>query len=132
MGIVIMSKNKVHYARGGFVIGVGEIPGSTNFVLVEGDEVLVAINAGKTVTVVDGQVVIAESRATKWSEVRAARDYLLAESDVEILRINDREAISGDINMDMRQSLALYRQSLRDITTQENPFDITWPVWSQI
>lgn len=127
-----MSRSKVHYARGGFVVGVGEIPGSTNFIEVEGNEVLVAINAGKTVTVVDGQVVIAESRATKLSEVRAARDYLLAESDVEILKINDLEAISGDSQPELRQSLAVYRQGLRDITTQEDPFDITWPVWSQI
>lgn len=127
-----MSKNKIHYARNGFVVGVGEIPGSTNFVEVDGDEVLIAWNSGKSASVVEGQVVITESRAGKWSEIRAARDLMLIESDVEILKINDVEAINGYVDVERRQSLAQYRQDLRDLTTQPNPFDITWPTWSSI
>lgn len=127
-----MSKNKIHYARNGFVVGVGEIIGSTNFVEVDGDEVLAALNAGKSASVIDGQVVITESRAEKWSEIRGARDLLLAESEVEILKINDLEAINGHVDVELRQSLAQYRQDLRDLTTQADPFDITWPTWSSI
>ncbi|WP_243055365.1 phage tail assembly chaperone [Pseudomonas sp. BP01] len=127
-----MSKSKVHFARDGFVVGVGEIPGSANFVEVDGDEVLAALNAGKSASVIDGQVVITESRAEKWSEIRSARDLLLAESDVEILKINDLEAINGHVDVELRQSLAQYRQDLRDLTTQSDPFDITWPTWSSI
>lgn len=127
-----MSKNKIHYARNGFVVGVGEIVGSTNFVEVDGDEVLIALNSGKSASVVDGQIVITESRAGKWSEIRAARDLLLAESDVEILRISDLEAISGHVDIELRQSLAQYRQGLRDLTTQPDPFNISWPTWSAI
>ncbi|UUC20541.1 phage tail assembly chaperone [Pseudomonas asiatica] len=127
-----MSKNKIHYARNGFVVGVGEIPGSTNFVEVDGDEVQIALNSGKSASVVDGQIVITESRAGKWSEIRAARDLLLAGSDVEILKINDIEAISGHIDVELRQRLAQYRQDLRDLTTQSDPFNISWPTWSSI
>ena len=127
-----MSKNKIHYARNGFVVGVGEIIGSTNFVEVDGDEVLIALNSGKSASVVDGQIVITESRAGKWSEIRAARDLLLAESDVEILKISDLEAISGHVDVELRQSLAQYRQGLRDLTTQPDPFNISWPTWSAI
>lgn len=127
-----MSKNKIHYARNGFVVGVGEIVGSTNFVEVDGDEVLIALNSGKSASVVDGQIVITESRAGKWSEIRAARDLLLAESDVEILKISDLEAISGNVDVELRQSLAQYRQDLRDLTTQPDPFNISWPTWGSI
>lgn len=127
-----MSKNKVHYSRNGFVIGVGEIPGSDSFVEVDGDEVLIALNAGKSASVIDGQVVITESRAGKWSEIRAARDLLLTESDVEILKISDLEAISGHVDVELRQRLAQYRQDLRDLTTQSDPFNIAWPTWSSI
>ena len=132
MGTGTMSKNKIHYARNGFVVGVGEIIGSTNFVEVDGDEVLIALNSGKSASVVDGQIVITESRAGKWSEIRAARDLLLAESDVEILKISDLEAISGHVDVELRQSLAQYRQGLRDLTTQPDPFNISWPTWSAI
>lgn len=84
------------------------------------------------VSVIAGQVVINESRASKWSEIRAARDVLLAESDVEILKINDVEAISGHVDVELRQRLAQYRQDLRDLTTQSDPFNISWPTWSSI
>ena len=127
-----MSKNRVHFSRSGVVVGVGDIPWSTNFVEVDGDEVLIALNAGKSASVIDGQIVITESRAGKWSEIRAARDLLLTESDVEILKISDLEAISGHVDVELRQSLAQYRQGLRDLTTQPDPFDITWPTWSSI
>lgn len=127
-----MSKNRVHFSRSGVVVGVGDIPGSTNFVEVDGDEVLIALNTGKMVSVIAGQVVINESRASKWSEIRAARDVLLAESDVEILKINDVEAISGHVDVELRQRLAQYRQDLRDLTTQSDPFNISWPTWSSI
>ncbi|MBO2925019.1 hypothetical protein J5H75_25440 [Pseudomonas asiatica] len=127
-----MSKNKVHYSRDGIVVGVGDIPGSTSFVEVDVNEVLIALNAGKSASVIDGQVVITESRAGKWSEIRAARDLLLTESDVEILKISDLEAISGHVDVELRQRLAQYRQDLRDLTTQSDPFNIAWPTWSSI
>lgn len=125
-------KNKVHYSRDGIVVGVGDIPSSTSFVEVDGNEVLIALNAGKSASVINGQVVITESRAGKWSEIRAARDLLLTESDVEILKISDLEAIGGHVDVELRQSLAQYRQDLRDLTTQPDPFNISWPTWSAI
>jgi len=54
----------------------------------------------------------------KWIEVRIFRDELLLESDWT--QLADSPQIT---NNDWK----IYRQSLRDITNQSNPFDISWP-----
>jgi hypothetical protein len=54
----------------------------------------------------------------KWIEVRMFRDELLLESDWT--QLADSPQIT---NNDWK----IYRQSLRDITNQSNPFDISWP-----
>jgi hypothetical protein len=54
----------------------------------------------------------------KWTEIRIFRDELLSESDWTQL-----EDSPQNTNNDWK----LYRQSLRDITNQSNPFDISWP-----
>lgn len=51
-----------------------------------------------------------------WAAVRAERNKRLAASDWTQL---------GDVN---DAAWLTYRQALRDITTQSNPFAITWPV----
>jgi hypothetical protein len=55
---------------------------------------------------------------SKWIEIRNLRDQLLLESDWT--QLADSPQIT---NNDWK----LYRQSLRDITSQSNPFDISWP-----
>jgi hypothetical protein len=54
----------------------------------------------------------------KWIEIRNLRDQLLLESDWT--QLADSPQIT---NNDWKA----YRQYLRDITSQSNPFDISWP-----
>lgn len=55
------------------------------------------------------------------------RDELLAASDVLKLKLEDTEDIAGTPDLQARQTLATYRQALRDITLQD-PFAVNWPV----
>ncbi|WP_426212496.1 phage tail assembly chaperone [Pseudomonas sp. TWR2-1-1] len=128
-----MSKNKV-YHRQGFVIGVGdlgEIPGAQHVEVEDCTKIIEALNSGRCVIYLDGEFKIQESRAAQWLFIRQSRDMLLSESDVEIMKIRDSEVISGVVSQ-QHQELAGYRQALRDITLQSDPFNIKWPVWSQI
>ena len=52
----------------------------------------------------------------QWSSVRGVRDELLAECDWRAC--SDRT---------MSEDWKTYRQALRDITTQSDPYNITWP-----
>jgi hypothetical protein len=54
----------------------------------------------------------------KWIEIRELRDSLLAECDWTQL---------SDSPQNTNTDWKTYRQSLRDITSQENAFNITWP-----
>lgn len=54
----------------------------------------------------------------QWSDIRAERNAKLAASDWTQL---------SDAPVD-KSAWAAYRQALRDITQQDNPFTITWPV----
>lgn len=57
----------------------------------------------------------------QWAAVRARRNALLAESDVFIVRAYEKgESVSAET--------VAYRQALRDVTAQPNPFAIDWPV----
>jgi hypothetical protein len=55
----------------------------------------------------------------KWDEVREQRNQLLQECDWTQL---------ADIPQSTKDNWSDYRQQLRDITTQSNPFSIIWPV----
>jgi hypothetical protein len=57
----------------------------------------------------------------KWQEVRDLRKSMLEDSDIVILR-------SYETGVPVPESVAIYRQALRDITLQENPFNINWPI----
>jgi len=56
----------------------------------------------------------------KWEEVRDIRDNLLAQSDWTQFQDSP---ITGSLLTDWQT----YRQGLRDITSQENPYSLTWP-----
>jgi len=61
----------------------------------------------------------------KWQEIRNTRNDLLTNSDIYIIRsIEDGTEIS--------QEWKDYRQALRNVTLQENPFTIVWPIKPQI
>lgn len=55
----------------------------------------------------------------KWEEIRQFRNELLLECDWSQL---------FDIPDSTKNVWKEYRQQLRDITTQENPYNIVWPV----
>lgn len=55
----------------------------------------------------------------KWDEIREHRNQLLVECDWTQL---------ADIPQSTKDLWTTYRQDLRDITNQTNPFDIVWPV----
>lgn len=54
----------------------------------------------------------------KWIEIRDIRNELLSECDWTQL---------SDISIETKNIWSNYRQELRDITNQSNPFNINWP-----
>jgi len=54
----------------------------------------------------------------EWTAIRQQRNRLLSESDWTQLADSPAD----------KDKWAVYRQELRDITTQEDPFSIVWPV----
>lgn len=56
----------------------------------------------------------------EWAVVKNKRDQLLQESDWRVIK-------AVDIGVPLDESWKAYRQALRDITTQTDPFSITWP-----
>jgi hypothetical protein len=54
----------------------------------------------------------------QWEEVRVLRNQLLTECDWTQL---------ADISSEIKEAWTVYRQALRNITTQTNPFNIEWP-----
>jgi hypothetical protein len=61
---------------------------------------------------------IAYRLENQWEEIRVQRNQLLSECDWTQLT---------DVSTEIKQNWVEYRQSLRDITSQSNPFNITWP-----
>ena len=64
---------------------------------------------------------ITERENTQWDDVRTERNRLLTECDWTQFQDSP---ISGSKLTEWQT----YRQSLRDITSQSNPFEISWPV----
>jgi hypothetical protein len=62
---------------------------------------------------------IAYRLENQWFVIREIRNELLSECDWTQL---------SDIPSETKAIWSEYRQSLRDITSQTNPFNITWPV----
>lgn len=60
---------------------------------------------------------LAATVGAQWTVIRAERNRLLAASDWTQLPDASADAAAW----------AIYRQALRDITTQANPFNIVWP-----
>ena len=57
---------------------------------------------------------------SQWANIRSARNNMLKDSDWTAL-------VDVSLSTEKKSEWAIYRQALRDITTQQNPFDITWP-----
>lgn len=54
----------------------------------------------------------------KWSNIRSTRNILLQHSDWTQL---------PDVPLATKEAWVAYRQALRDVTLQPDPFNITWP-----
>lgn len=56
----------------------------------------------------------------KWSEIRGQRNLLIAQTDWEVIK-------HKELGTTVPAAVTTYRQALRDITDQSDPFNITWP-----
>lgn len=56
---------------------------------------------------------------SQWAKIRSQRDSLLSSCDWTQL---------PDVTIPNKTEWALYRQALRDITNQQDPYNIVWPV----
>lgn len=56
---------------------------------------------------------------TQWPVVRSQRNALLSASDWTQL---------PDVPLETKETWATYRQALRDVTLQPDPFNVVWPV----
>jgi len=63
---------------------------------------------------------INKRKEIKWSEIRSTRNTLLTESDWTQFQDSP---ITGSVLIDWQT----YRQSLRDVTNQSDPYNISWP-----
>jgi hypothetical protein len=114
-----------HYAllEGGYVVGVVEQDA-------EPSRECVALTSwsgmptqtGNKLVIVNGalQWVDARTTAQAWADVRAQREPLLAASDWMSIR-------AFDTGTPVPTAWATYRQALRDITAQADPFNVSWP-----
>mgnify|MGYP003151168029 CR=1 FL=1 len=75
----------------------------------------------------DGSKVIADDAAlatcqtaSKWKNIRGKRDRYLAESDWVVIKAKET---GGNVS----SAWKTYRQDLRDVPSQSDPDDITWP-----
>jgi len=64
----------------------------------------------------DESLIEEAANTTQWNIVRSRRTQLIAESDW-----------MANSDVVMTPEWAAYRQALRDITDQQDPFNITWP-----
>lgn len=55
----------------------------------------------------------------QWNDIKQKRNALLMETDWTQL---------PDVSANIAEKYKLYRQALRDITTQADPFNIVWPI----
>jgi hypothetical protein len=77
----------------------------------------------KNYKVVNSQVIAITDQDRKnrhWPVIREERNKLLAESDWT-------QSADSPLSDSDKTAWATYRQSLRDVTTQSDPFNITWP-----
>ena len=64
---------------------------------------------------------IDQVNSAQWSQVRMQRNKLLSDSDWTQLS-------DSPLTQDERLKWVVYRQEIRDVTKQHDPFNIVWPV----
>jgi hypothetical protein len=66
------------------------------------------------------EITITTRKEIKWEEIRETRNNLL--KDCDWTQFQDSPITGSKLT-----EWQTYRQSLRDVTSQENPYNITWP-----
>jgi len=84
---------------------------------------IMAVKDGDQVTLVQDPAKVAAKTQAQWASVRAQQSDLLYKSDWTCSVIDPPAPILAQ-----RDQWVAYRQALRDVTTQSDPFNITWPV----
>jgi hypothetical protein len=83
-------------------------------------DVVKGVQEGEEVTLVTDPVKVQARTDAQWTSVRAQQKQQLYESDWTC-SVTDYEVPN-------KSEWAAYRQALRDVTTQTDPFAIVWPV----
>jgi len=95
-----------------------EVPEGLSWDVVKGQK---DPETGEVTLVADPAKVAAKTQA-QWASVRAQQSQKLYESDWTCSVIDPPAPILAQ-----RDQWIAYRQALRDVTTQSDPFNITWP-----
>tara|TARA_B100000212_G_C27181202_1_gene450381 strand:- start:42 stop:323 length:282 start_codon:yes stop_codon:yes gene_type:complete len=82
--------------------------------------VLVAMTDEEVAQIIAEQPTDAEVTARKWVVIRGQRDSLLTKSDWVVTK-------SLETGVSISNDWKTYRQALRDVPTQSDPDNITWP-----
>jgi|TARA_Y100000287_G_C13980485_1_gene237857 hypothetical protein len=87
----------------------------------------IQIEYDKTYKLVNGEIIAEDYEmplelitAARWDEVRKTRNKLLEETDWIV-------TVSNENGTSVPDNWKEYRQALRDITTQADPNNVTWP-----
>jgi len=88
----------------------------------------IQIEYNKTYKLVNGEIIAEDYEmplelinASLWDEVRKKRNKLLKETDWIV-------TVSNENGTSVPDNWKEYRQALRDITTQADPKNVTWPI----
>jgi hypothetical protein len=89
---------------------------------VEGEPELIDGLYHQTWIIIDAsQEEIDERLNSKWSKTRITRNNYLKECDWTQLS-------DSPLSIDKKLEWSIYRQELRDVTSQEDPFNVVWPI----
>jgi hypothetical protein len=104
-----------------------EIPSDENFTKLIREELPVLIDGNyyqnwivEDAPIEYTELLIQNSKDLTWSQIRSMRNQYLAETDWTQL-------FDSPLIGEVKENWIHYRQSLRDITDQEDPFNIIWP-----
>lgn len=99
-------------------IGLVKITDETYYELLNGQS-----NGKKITSDSDGYPILVDQDLPtdehQWNDIKQKRNALLMETDWTQL---------PDVSANIAEKYKLYRQALRDITTQADPFNIVWPI----
>jgi len=85
-------------------------------------DTVMAVKDGDQVTLVEDPAKVAAKTQAQWTSVRAQQSDLLYKSDWTCSVIDPPAPILAQ-----RDQWVAYRQALRDVTSQSDPFNISWP-----